>query len=76
MAEGERRKVITVAQFAIAVSVPTIVALIGILYNISAVDKLGDRVDRMTDNFNNQVTTLLTTIHGVDVRVVKLEIRK
>jgi len=68
--------VITVAQFAIAVSVPTIVALIGILYNISAVDKLGDRVDRMTDNFNNQVTTLLTTIHGVDVRVVKLEIRK
>jgi hypothetical protein len=29
----------------------------------------------MTENFNNQVTTLLSTIHGVDVRVVRLEER-
>jgi len=62
--------VITVAQLAIAGS--TIVALIGILYNASAVNKMGDRLDKLADkvdrgaeNFNNQVTTLLSTIHGV-----------
>jgi hypothetical protein len=64
--------VITVAQLAIAGSIPTIVALIGILYNASAVNKMGDRLDKLADkvdrgaeNFNNQVTTLLSTIHGV-----------
>ncbi len=67
---------ITLTQLAIAISIPTVVALIGILYNISAVNKLGDRMDRMSENFNNQVTTLLSTIHGVDVRVVRLEERK
>ena len=63
---------ITVAQLAIAGSIPTIVALIGILYNASAVNKMGDRLDKLADkvdrgaeNFNNQVTTLLSTIHGV-----------
>ena len=63
---------ITLPQLAIAISIPTVVALIGILDNISAVNKLGDRVDRMSENFTNQVTTLLTTVHGVDVRVVRL----
>ena len=50
--------------------------MIGVLFNISAAQKLGDRLDRMNESFTNQVTTLLTTVHGVDVRVVKLEERK
>jgi hypothetical protein len=66
---------ITLTQLVVAVSIPSVIALIGILLNQSAYHKLGDRLDRMTENFNNQVTTLLSTIHGVDVRVVRLEER-
>jgi hypothetical protein len=68
--------VLTLTQLVIAISIPTAIAMIGVLFNISAAQKLGDRLDRMNENFTNQVTTLLTTIHGVDVRVVKLEERK
>jgi hypothetical protein len=68
--------VLTLTQLVIAISIPTAVAMIGVLFNISAAQRLGDRLDRMNENFTNQVTTLLTTIHGVDVRVVKLEERK
>jgi hypothetical protein len=68
--------VLTLTQLVVAISIPTAVAMIGVLFNISAAQKLGDRLDRMIESFTNQVTTLLTTIHGVDVRVVKLEERK
>jgi hypothetical protein len=68
--------VLTLTQLVVAISIPTAVAMIGVLFNISAAQKLGDRLDRMNESFTNQVTTLLTTIHGVDVRVVKLEERK
>jgi hypothetical protein len=67
--------VITLTQLVVAVSIPTVVALIGILLNQSAYYKLGDRLDRMSENMNNQITTLLTTMHGVDVRVVRMEER-
>ena len=67
---------LTLTQLVVAISIPTAVAMIGVLFNISAAQKLGDRLDRMNENFTNQVTTLLTTVHGVDVRVVKLEERK
>lgn len=45
--------------------------ILGLVYQ--AIHKLSDRIDRHYENFNNQVTTLLTTIHGVDVRLVKVE---
>lgn len=34
---------------------------------------LSTRVDRLNENFNNQVTTLLGTIHSVDIEVTKLK---
>jgi hypothetical protein len=49
-------------------------AEIGVI--LGALWRLSDKVDRHYESFNNQVTTLLTTIHGVDVRVVKLEEKK
>ena len=70
-------------QLLLAVSIPTFVALVGVIFNLLSNSKLGDRIDRLDskvdrhqDNFNNQVTTLLSTIHGVDVRVVRLEEHK
>jgi len=63
-------------QLLLAVSIPTIVALIGVIFNQISIHRLGDKIDRHYENFNNQVTTLLTTIHGVDVRLVKIEERK
>jgi uncharacterized membrane protein len=63
-------------QLLLAVSIPTLVALIGVILNQIALYRLSDKVDRHYENFNNQVTVLLTTIHGVDVRVVKLEEKK
>lgn len=66
---------LTLIQLVLAVSIPTSVAMIGLLFNVVANNRLSDRIDRMNDNFNNQVTTLLSTIHGVDVRVVELEER-
>lgn len=67
---------ISFGQLLLTVSIPTIVALIGVIFNQISNSKLGDKVDRHHENFNNQITTLLTTIHGVDVRVVKLEEHK
>ncbi len=66
---------ITLVQLVLAVSVPTSVAMIGLLFNVLVNNRLTDRIERLNDNFNNQVTTLLATIHNVDVRVVKLEER-
>ena len=70
-------------QLLLAVSIPTIVALIGVIFNQVSNSKLSDRIDKLTEkgdrhyeNFNNQVTTLLSTIHGVDVRVARLEEHK
>lgn len=60
---------ISLTQLVIAISIPTFVALLGVLWNTSITNKLSEKIDRQTENFNNQVTTLLTTIHGVDVRV-------
>jgi hypothetical protein len=61
---------------------PCIVILIGILVNkhdftLLRQDfrDLSAKVDRHYESFNNQITTLLTTIHNVDTRVVKLEER-
>lgn len=78
---------IPLTQLAIAVSAPTLVVLIGLLWNMSAVNRLGDKmdrqgemlngkIDRLNENFTNQVTTLLQTIHDVHVRVVRLEERQ
>lgn len=67
---------VSLTQFVIAISIPTFVALLGVLWNTSITNKLSEKIDRQTENFNNQVTTLLTTIHGVDVRVVRLEERQ
>lgn len=67
---------ISLTQLVIAISIPTFVALLGVLWNTSITNKLSEKIDRQTENFNNQVTTLLTTIHGVDVRVVRLEERQ
>lgn len=64
---------VTLVQLVLAVSIPTTVALMGILFNVILSSRLSDRIERQTENFNNQVTTLLSTIHSVDIRVVKLE---
>jgi hypothetical protein len=67
---------ISFGQLLLTVSIPTLVALIGVIFNQISNSKLADKVDRHQENFNNQVTTLLTTIHGVDVRVARLEEHK
>jgi hypothetical protein len=67
---------ITFGQLLLAVAIPTFVALLGSIFNQVGLHRLSDRIDRLNENFNNQITTLLTTIHGVDVRVVKLEEHK
>jgi hypothetical protein len=36
---------------------------------------LSNRMDRLNENFTNQVTTLLGTIHSVDIEVTKLKKR-
>jgi hypothetical protein len=64
------------AQLLLAVSIPTIVALIGVIFNQFSIYRLADKIDQLRENFNNQVTTLLTTIHGVNVRLVKVEEKK
>jgi hypothetical protein len=74
-------------QLLLAVSIPTIVAVIGVILNqvgyfhlSSKIDQqslnLNSKIDRQSENFNNQVTTLLTTIHNVDIRLVKVETAK
>lgn len=60
-------------QLLLAVSIPTLVALIGVVLNQIGYYHLSNRVDRLTERFEDRVTTLLTTIHDVHVRVVKLE---
>jgi len=67
---------ISFGQLLLTVSIPTLVALIGVIFNQISNGKLADKVDRHQENFNSQVTTLLTTIHGVDVRVARLEEHK
>jgi chaperonin cofactor prefoldin len=61
------------SQILLAVSIPTIVALVGVIFNQMTMNRLADKIDRHYESFNNQVTTLLTTIHAVDTRVVKVE---
>jgi hypothetical protein len=50
--------VITVVQLAIAVSIPTVVALIGILYNTAALNKLSDRTDGMNKDISGRMDKL------------------
>jgi uncharacterized membrane protein len=63
-------------QLLLAVSTPTLVAVIGVILNQVGYFHLSGKIDRQTENFNNQVTALLTTIHGVDTRLVKVEAAK
>jgi len=60
-------------QLLLAVSIPTLVAVIGVILNQVGYFHLSSKIDHQAENFNNQVTTLLTTIHGVDLRLVKVE---
>jgi hypothetical protein len=37
-------------------------------------DRLSDKIDHLSERTENQITTLLNTIHGVHDRVTKLEV--
>ena len=41
-------------QILIAVSIPTLVALVGVILNQTAIGNLSAKVDRLYENFNNQ----------------------
>jgi hypothetical protein len=67
---------LTNQQLYLTIGIPSILVILAWLSNNSKLDKLSDKVDRHYENFNNQITTLLTTIHGVDTRVARLEEHK
>jgi hypothetical protein len=63
-------------QLFLAIGIPSTLVILSWLSNRQDFRDLSAKVDRHYENFNNQVTTLLTTIHNVDTRVVKLEEKK
>jgi nitrogen-specific signal transduction histidine kinase len=67
---------ITFGQLMLAVSIPTIVALIGVIFNQVGLYRLSDKVDRLVDSVHNDVTALLREIHAVSERVTKLEAKQ
>ena len=66
----------TNTQLYLSIGIPSLLIILAWLSNKSDIGKLSDKVDRHYEGFNNQVTTLLSTIHGVDVRVARLEEHK
>jgi hypothetical protein len=60
-------------QLLLAIGIPSILVILSWLSNRQDFRDLSAKVDRHYENFNNQVTTLLTTIHSVDTRVVRIE---
>lgn len=67
---------LTFSQLLLAVSIPTVVALVGIVMNQSAISGLRREVAALRKELYDQVTALLKEIHNVDVRVVRLEERE
>jgi hypothetical protein len=63
-------------QLYLAIGLPTLTTLAALLFNQISFSRLNDKVDRHYENFNAQVTALLTSIHGVDVRTARLEEHK
>lgn len=63
-------------QLLLTIGIPSILVILSWLSNRQDFRDLSAKVDRHYENFNNQVTTLLTTIHNVDTRVVKIEAEK
>jgi hypothetical protein len=64
---------ITFSQLLLAVSIPTIVALVGVVWNQVGMNALRSEMSGLRKDLYDQVTALLNTIHGVDIRVVRLE---
>jgi hypothetical protein len=64
---------LTNQQLYLSIGIPSILVILAWLSNAAFFWFLNSKIDRHYENFNNQVTTLLNTIHSVDVRVVKLE---
>lgn len=60
-------------QLYLAIGIPSVLIILSWVTNSAAFYFLNTKIDRHYENFNNQVTTLLSTIHNVDIRVVKLE---
>jgi hypothetical protein len=63
----------TNSQLWLAIGIPSVLVILSWLSNRQDFRDLSAKVDRHYESFNNQVTTLLTTIHSVDTRVVKIE---
>lgn len=63
-------------QLYLSIGIPSFLVILAWVSNMAAFFFLNTKIDRHYENFNNQVTTLLGTIHNVDVRVVKVEERK
>ena len=49
----------------LAIGIPSVLVLLSWLSTFAQKLRLGDRLDRMTEDFHNQVTTLRSTIHGI-----------
>jgi hypothetical protein len=68
--------VLTFSQILLAVSIPTFVALVGVVWNQVSLGEIRAEIRGMRKDFHDEVTGLLKLIHSVDIRVVKLEERK
>jgi N-acetylmuramoyl-L-alanine amidase len=74
--QQDGRATMTNLQLLLTIGIPSILVILSWLSNRQDFRDLSAKVDRHYENFNNQVTTLLTTIHNVDTRVVKIEAEK
>jgi hypothetical protein len=63
----------TMTQLVVAISITSSLTLFGALWSIIANSRLGDRIDRMNENLTSRFSTLISTIHSVNVRVVRLQ---
>jgi hypothetical protein len=70
----------TNTQLYLSIGIPSVLIILAWLSNrqdlrdlSSRMDRMDTKIDRHYENFNNQVTTLLTAIHTVSERVTRLE---
>lgn len=63
-------------QLYLSIGIPSFLVILAWASNMAAFFFLNTKIDRHYENFNNQVTTLLNTIHGVSERVTKIEAKQ